>query len=203
MNRLKSHRSITIFFFLLALLVPALLSPRPFAGRALAMPPLGQIGGSGSERTDCDIFALNSNNGAVSGKAGGADWAGSVPGYNIIRIFKNNDNASVLFLLNSNTGKAEARQIEAGGGLGGITWETSGGGSTTLRCTAADIAKVGNVTYLITHDSFTGKVRKFSMNDNGTPGLNTMTEFTKSALRDKNLFSVYYFEGIYLLVAAD
>ena len=203
MHRLKSHRSITLFFFMLALLVPALLSPRPFAGRALAMPQFGQTGGTSSERTDCDMFSLNPSNGAVSGKAGGADWAGSVPGYNIIRIFKNNDNVSVLFLLNSNTGKAEARQIEAGGGLGGITWETSGGGSTALRCTAADIAKVGSTTYLITHDSFTGKVRKFPMNDNGSPGFNTMTEFTKSSLRDKNLFNVYYFEGSYLLVAAD
>ncbi|MGE0130902.1 MAG: serine hydrolase domain-containing protein [Blastocatellales bacterium] len=153
-------------------------------------------------KTDFDIYPLNSN-GAVQAKSGGASWLGNVPGYNITRVFKNGANQSYVIMLNGNTGRGRAYALDSDGSLGAAGWETGNDVISDLRCTAAETVKIGATSYLITHDSFTGKVRTFHLYNNGQPNLGTMTVLTHSDWKDKNLFSLYYYNGAYYLLGVD
>ena len=95
------------------------------------------------------------------------------------------------------------RMTMENGGLGESTWGTGNDVISDLRCSSAEIVKIGDTVYLITHDSFTGKVRTFHLYDNGQPNLGTMTVTTHSDWKDKNIFNVYYYEGEYRLLGVD
>lgn len=153
-------------------------------------------------KTDFDIYPLNST-GVVQAKSGGASWLGNVPGYNIARVFKNINNQSHVIMLNGNTGRGKTYQLDSDGSLGTLMWETGNDVISDLRCTSAETVKIGTTIYLITHDSFTGRVRTFHLYDNGQPNLGSMGVTTLNDWKDKNIFSLYYFDGAYYLLGVD
>jgi CubicO group peptidase (beta-lactamase class C family) len=183
----------------LALALAVLQQFRP--SRANALPALAAAA-TPQPRTDFDIFPLNST-GVVQAKSGGADWSGTVPGYNIVRTFENINNQSHIIMLNGNTGKGRTYRLDAAGSLGVLTWETGDNVISDLRCTSAETVKIGTTTYLITHDSFTGKIRTFHFYNNGQPNFGSMGVTTLSDWKDKNLFSLYYYNGAYYLLGVD
>jgi hypothetical protein len=112
----------------------AVLQPfRP--SRANALPVL-DAAATPQPKTDFDIFPLNSN-GVVQAKSGGESWSGNVPGYNIVRMFKNINNQSHIIMLNGNTGRGRTYRLDSDGSLGALTWETGNDVISELRCTSA------------------------------------------------------------------
>src|SRR5262245_8852028 len=134
----------------------ALAASQPFRpSRASALPALAAAA-TPQPKTDFDTFPLNSN-GVVQAKSGGASWSGAFPRYNIVRTFNNFNNQPHVIMLNGNTGRGRTYRLDSDGSLGTMTWETGNDVISDLRCTSAETVKIGATTYLITHDSFTGK----------------------------------------------
>lgn len=157
-----------------------------------------------SPGTDYHVFPVNAN-GAVQPRS--YAWSGNsqLDGYNLVRTFKNGQNQSFVLWLNSNTGRAIVSRIGANGTSLNGTW-SSFGPRRELRCSGAEVVKMGNELFLITHDSFTGRIRKFQLNDNGQVNLASMTSLpgtTFNDWKDKNLFSVYYYNGTYRMLGVD
>lgn len=187
-------------FVLAALMVLMPLSSltRTHARGALMLPPPDNI-----PQTHFGIYRLNTGGGVEQWTDGWRNTA--VPGFNIVRAFTNSYNQPLLFMLNGNTGQARTYQLGADGTLGPVAWFNGllDNPIPELRCTGAEIARIGNVTYLVTHDSFTGKIRRFALNEDGSPQFGSMSLVTLNDWKDKNLFSLYYFNGNYYRLGYD
>ena len=190
---------LSVAFIAFALALAALQHFR--SARANAAPALA-VAATPTPKTDFDIYPLNTN-GVVQARSGGASWLGNVPGYNLARVFKNVSNQSFVIMLNGNTGRAKTYRLNSDGSLGTVAWETGNDVISDLRCTGAETVKIAATTYLITLDSFTGKIRTFHLYDNGQPNLGSMTVSTHSDWKDKNLFSLYYYNSAYYLLGVD
>jgi CubicO group peptidase (beta-lactamase class C family) len=180
----------------------ALTAVQRFRSAGANASPVLAAAATPTPKTDFDIYPLNAA-GVVQAKSDGASWSGNVPGYNIVRTFKNIHNQSHVIMLNGNTGRGKTYMLNADGTLGTQTWATNNDVLSELRCTSAETVKIGNTTYLLTHDSLTGKVRTFHFYDNGQPNLGSLGVTTLSDWKDKNIFSLYYYEGAYYLLGVD
>jgi CubicO group peptidase (beta-lactamase class C family) len=141
------------------------------------------------EKTNVDIFALNTDR-TLYGKTDGSQITSKpVPGYNIIRTFRNSADQLILLILNGNTGEYITYAPAIAGYLGSS--KASGNPQKELRCNAAEFVKIGGATKLVTQDSFTGIIRMIPVSDDGELNLNSITKKFVLDMRDKNLFSVY------------
>src|SRR4030095_1022533 len=141
------------------------------------------------EKTNVDIFALNTDR-TLYGKTDGSQTTSKpVPGYNIIRTFRNSADQLILLILNGNTGEYITYAPAIAGYLGSS--KASGNPQKELRCNAAEFVKIGGATKLVTQDSFTGIIRMIPVSDDGELNLNSITKKFVLDMRDKNLFSVY------------
>ncbi|HEX5735521.1 MAG TPA: serine hydrolase [Blastocatellia bacterium] len=196
---LMGRKSRWAAFVLAALVIWTTLSSLTSTTRTLAGPtPPPAV-----EKTDFDIFRLDANSGAVNNQTGGIPFGSAVPGYNLVRTFKNGIGQTFVFLLNSNTGKAIIYQANAVGGIGSLTWDSFNVLFTGFRCTSAEFVQTAGINYLLTHNSFTGQIHKFRMNDDGSPNFGSMTITTLNDWKDKNLFSHYYYNGACYLLGYD
>ncbi len=188
-------------FMLAALAVLTAQSSLTSATRAVPRPtPPPAV----AEKTTLDIFQLSAPGGTVNGRIGGEDWGSAVPGYNIVRTFKNGIGQTFMFLLNGNTGNAQIRRVKADSVVEpAAIWGTLISVLADLRCTSAEFVRTGGVTYLLTHNSLTGQIRTFRMNENGSPNLGSMTVDKLDDWKDKDLFSLYQFNGSYYLLGYD
>ncbi|NOT63401.1 MAG: serine hydrolase, partial [Acidobacteria bacterium] len=161
-------------------------------------------------RTDLAIFPL-SGTATLQQFSDKYGWTAnnpqSIAGYNVVRTFRNNNNQSFAFLLNGNTGRAQTMRVNADETLGDTTWETGLEFVKDLRCTSAETVRTGGLSYLITHDSYTGKIRTFRFYENGQPNFGSMTATanvrTLADWKDKNVFSLFYRGGAYGLLGVD
>ena len=183
-------------FVLAALAILTTQSSLASVALAAAPPPLPV-----EEKTELDIFPLSAISGAVGGSTFEGQWNNTVAGYNIVRTFKNILNQTFMFLINGNTGRAKIHMLNGDGTPGSVPWQSAP--SPVFRCTSAELVRTGGVTYLFMHDSFIGQVRKLRMNEDGSPNIGSMIITTHNDWKDKNLFSLYSFNGAYYLLGCD
>lgn len=138
-------------------------------------------------QTDLDVFALTDAQGLS--KVNGQQWNVGVPGFNLLRAFHTASNQPFLLALNGNTGRAIVFALGIDGSLGNSVWETPA--RADLRCTSIGFSQTSGSTKLITHDSFTGKLRSFEINNDGSLNLASLQLTTVSSLRDRSLFNIY------------
>jgi hypothetical protein len=84
-----------------------------------------------------------------------------------------------------NKGKAVIQQLGAGSQLTGTPSITFN--QTILRCTSAEVVTLSIFNFLVTHDAFTGTVRRFLLHPDGTLNTQPASEFTEGRLKDKNI----------------
>jgi CubicO group peptidase (beta-lactamase class C family) len=186
----------------LGVMVALALVPAPSGATRAGAPPAPP---PPVEQTILDVFSVNASSGAViSGASIPQDLNALKPGYNLARTFKNGSGQMFMLLLNSNTGKAEIAKVEPDGNLAiPRVWITDNDFIKEWRCTSAELVRTNGVTYLITHDSFMGRIRTCRMNEDGTPDLGSMNVAELDDWKDKNLFNIYYNNGTYYLLGYD
>lgn len=153
--------------------------------------PVRAAAPAAKDKTDLDVFGFESNGDIKNAPAGSNDWNLRWPGYNIIRTLNTRLDKRLLFLLNGYTGEAQTFELNADGSVGKSPWWTGLNPNPALRCTNADIIKSRDRNVLVTQDAFTGTVRTFTLNEDGSP-VASYTEKTLEDMKDKNLFQVYY-----------
>lgn len=176
----------------------ALLASAAFAG-------LTPVGGRGLARrttaapaarsfianlqTEIDLFDLTADR-RIERRIADATYAFDLAGYNIVRSFRTGADEQRVFFLNGNTG-AVATFEHSASGQAFVRPLSNSGAEAALRCSSAAITRIGGATKLITHDSFTGRIRAFTLDDNGVPDLASMISQPVAEMKDKNLFSLY------------
>ncbi|MBI1761914.1 MAG: beta-lactamase family protein [Acidobacteria bacterium] len=153
----------------------------------------------GNEQTILQLQTLDPTTGALLSTSV-TNHQGSFTGYNFVRQYAYGSQAFLL-LLDGNKGKATIQKLDANAQLTGTPWLTFG--HSELLCTAADVVTLSGFSFLVTHDAYTGTVRRFLLHPNGSLNLDPAKEFTELKLKDKNVFSAYVYQNSVSYFALD